>query len=94
MVKARIQAYSPAFPVGAQHNYKSSFDALRMIVQEGGVRSLWRGVNAALLRTAMVSLVTLSIYPCGCVLSAHQSFQVVEANGNFEANGNEPGRQY
>lgn len=70
MVKARIQAYSPAFPVGAQHNYKSSFQALKMIVQEGGVRSLWRGVNAALLRTAMVSgLMGIS----GCVSLVDQS---------------------
>lgn len=55
LVKARIQAYSPAFPVGAQHHYKGSFDALSQILKEGGVRGLWRGVNAALLRTAMVS---------------------------------------
>lgn len=56
MVKARIQAYSPAFPVGAQHYYKGSFDALRTILNSDGVLGLWRGVNAAILRTAMVSL--------------------------------------
>ena len=56
LVKARIQAYSPAFPVGAQHYYKNSFDALTTIMKSDGVRGLWRGVNAAFLRTAMVSL--------------------------------------
>lgn len=55
LVKARIQAYSPALPVGAQHHYKNSRDALAQIVKEGGIRGLWRGVNASLLRTAMVS---------------------------------------
>ena len=54
LVKARIQAYSPAFPVGAQHHYKNSRDALRSIYREGGLRGLWRGVNAAILRTACV----------------------------------------
>lgn len=55
LVKARIQAYSPALPVGAQHHYKNSWDALKTIVKSDGVRGLWRGVNAAFLRTAMVS---------------------------------------
>ena len=56
LVKARIQAYSPALPVGAQHYYRNSFDALKTIVKSDGVRGLWRGVNAAFLRTAMVSI--------------------------------------
>lgn len=55
LVKARIQAYSPAFPVGAQHYYKNSLDALTTIMKSDGVLGLWRGVNAAFLRTAMVS---------------------------------------
>ena len=55
LVKARIQAYSPALPVGAQHHYSGSLDALNTILRSDGVLGLWRGVNAALLRTAMVS---------------------------------------
>ena len=55
LVKARIQAYSPALPVGAQHHYRNSRHALQSIYQEGGLRGLWRGVNAAILRTACVS---------------------------------------
>ncbi|RXK41945.1 solute carrier family 25, member 34/35 [Tremella mesenterica] len=55
LVKARIQAFSPALPVGAQHYYKGSYDALRTILRTDGVLGLWRGVNAALLRTAMAT---------------------------------------
>jgi hypothetical protein len=49
-----MQAYSPALPVGAQHYYRNSFDALRTIMRSDGVLGLWRGVDAAILRTAMV----------------------------------------
>ncbi|WVQ95562.1 hypothetical protein IAU59_002659 [Kwoniella sp. CBS 9459] len=65
LVKARIQAYSPALPVGAQHYYKGSFDALRTILKKDGVLGLWRGVNTALLRTAMGSSVQLPSYNLG-----------------------------
>ena len=50
-----MQAYSPVLPVGAQHYYKNSFDALRTIVRSDGVLGLWRGVSAAILRTVCVS---------------------------------------
>lgn len=49
-----MQAYSPVLPVGAQHNYKSGFDALSRIVKADGVPGLWRGVSAAILRTVCV----------------------------------------
>ncbi|THH26783.1 hypothetical protein EUX98_g7405 [Antrodiella citrinella] len=62
MAKARMQAYSPALPVGAQHNYKSGFDALRSIFVAQGARGLVRGVDAAVLRTSMGSLVQLPTY--------------------------------
>lgn len=65
LVKARIQAYSPALPVGAQHYYRNSLDALRTITKSDGVRGLWRGVNAAFLRTAMVSLTFGRGHTCG-----------------------------
>ncbi|KAK8850598.1 hypothetical protein IAR55_004517 [Kwoniella newhampshirensis] len=65
LVKARIQAYSPALPVGAQHYYKNSFDALRTILRSDGVLGLWRGVNTAFLRTAMGSSVQLPSYNMG-----------------------------
>lgn len=50
-----MQAYSPHIPVGAQHYYKNSFDALRTILKSDGFFGLWRGVSTAILRTAMVS---------------------------------------
>ncbi|GBE77232.1 mitochondrial carrier [Sparassis latifolia] len=62
LVKARMQAYSPALPVGAQHYYKSSWDALATIFRVEGVRGLWRGIDAAILRTSMGSSVQLPTY--------------------------------
>ncbi|KAF5368401.1 hypothetical protein D9758_002199 [Tetrapyrgos nigripes] len=49
LIKARMQAYSPALPVGAQHYYKSSFDALSTIFQA----ERWRGYNFT--KTQLVS---------------------------------------
>jgi len=62
LIKARMQAYSPALPVGAQHYYKSSFDALSTIFRAEGPRGLIRGVDAAILRTSMGSSVQLPTY--------------------------------
>jgi len=62
LIKARMQAYSPALPVGAQHNYKSSLDALRTIYRKEKFRGLIRGVDAAILRTSMGSSVQLPAY--------------------------------
>jgi solute carrier family 25 protein 34/35 len=78
LVKARIQAYSPAFPVGAQHYYKNSFDALTTIMKSDGVRGLWRGVNAAFLRTAMVGrlLLTPQTVLLACTYSQGSSVQL------------------
>lgn len=57
-----MQAYSPALPVGAQHYYKSSFDALATIFRADGFRGLIRGIDAAILRTAIGSSVQLPSY--------------------------------
>lgn len=62
LIKARMQAYSPALPVGTQHYYRNSFDALSKIVKSDGVRGLWRGVSAAILRTCCGSAVQLPSY--------------------------------
>jgi solute carrier family 25 protein 34/35 len=62
MESSHPQAYSPALPVGAQHYYKSSFDALRTIVRAEGPRGLIRGIDAAILRTSMGSSVQLPSY--------------------------------
>jgi len=62
LVKARMQAYSPALPVGTQHHYKSSWHALKTIYQKERFRGLVRGVDAAMLRTSMGSSVQLPTY--------------------------------
>ncbi|KAK0465532.1 mitochondrial carrier domain-containing protein [Desarmillaria tabescens] len=62
LIKARMQAYSPALPVGAQHYYKSSFDALSTIYRQEKLRGLVRGIDAAILRTSMGSSVQLPSY--------------------------------
>ncbi|KAJ9125070.1 hypothetical protein QFC22_000023 [Naganishia vaughanmartiniae] len=62
LIKARMQAYSPALPVGAQHNYRSSIHALTSVVQNEGKLGLVRGVGSAMLRTAMGSSVQLPSY--------------------------------
>ncbi|THH21218.1 hypothetical protein EW146_g283 [Bondarzewia mesenterica] len=62
LIKARMQAYSPALPVGAQHYYKNSFDAFRTIYRKEHFRGLVRGIDAAILRTAMGSSVQLPTY--------------------------------
>lgn len=62
LIKARMQAYSPALPVGHQHFYKHSWDALSTIYRSEGLRGLVRGVDAAVLRTAMGSSAQLPTY--------------------------------
>ncbi|KAF9270662.1 mitochondrial carrier [Marasmius fiardii PR-910] len=62
LIKARMQAYSPALPVGTQHFYKSSFDAFSTIFRAEGLRGLVRGIDAAILRTSMGSSVQLPSY--------------------------------
>lgn len=57
-----MQAYSPSLPVGTQHYYKNAFDAFRTIYSAEGFRGLIRGVDAAILRTAMGSSVQLPTY--------------------------------
>ncbi|KAG2117970.1 mitochondrial carrier domain-containing protein [Suillus discolor] len=62
LIKARMQAYSPILPVGTQHYYKSSFDALVTIFRTEKFWGLLRGMDAAILRTAMGSSVQLPTY--------------------------------
>jgi len=62
LIKARMQAYSPAFPVGTQHYYRNSFNALSTVWRTEGFRGLVRGIDAAILRTSMGSSVQLPTY--------------------------------
>jgi len=62
LVKTRLQSYSPFLPVGTQHGYKNSVDGLRKIYGAEGVRGLYRGVGAAMVRTGFGSSVQLPTY--------------------------------
>ena len=62
LVKTRLQSFSPFLPVGTQHKYRNSLDGLRQIHGSEGVRGLYRGVGAAMVRTGFGSSVQLPTY--------------------------------
>ncbi|KAH8801677.1 mitochondrial oxaloacetate transport protein-like protein [Xylogone sp. PMI_703] len=62
LVKTRLQSYSPFAPVGTQHKYKNAFDGMRQIYTAEGVRGLYRGIGAAMVRTGFGSSVQLPTY--------------------------------
>lgn len=62
LVKTRLQSYSPFLPVGTQHNYKNSIDGLSKIYRSEGVKGIYRGVGAAMIRTSFGSSVQLPTY--------------------------------
>ncbi|CAJ0650579.1 5346_t:CDS:2 [Entrophospora sp. SA101] len=63
LVKTRMQSHSQhIMAVGHQHSYKNTFDALKQISKKGGIKDLFRGVDAAMLRTGVGSATQLSSY--------------------------------
>lgn len=62
LVKTRLQSYSPFLPVGTQHKYKNAWDGLRQIHHNEGIKGLYRGVGAAMVRTGFGSSVQLPTY--------------------------------
>ncbi|KAL1921403.1 uncharacterized protein VTP21DRAFT_11119 [Calcarisporiella thermophila] len=62
LVKTRMQSYSQHAGVGHQHYYRNSVAALREIWKTDGIRGWFRGVDAAMLRTAVGSAVQLPTY--------------------------------
>ncbi|KAH9888862.1 oxaloacetate carrier [Cubamyces lactineus] len=62
LVKTRMQAYSPALPVGTQRYYRHGLDAVSTIVREEGVKGLLRGIDAAVFRGAIGGSVQLPSY--------------------------------
>ncbi|RMZ76844.1 hypothetical protein DV738_g4711, partial [Chaetothyriales sp. CBS 135597] len=62
LVKTRLQAYSPTLSVGTQHHYKNALDGLTQIYRSEGVRGLYRGVGASMIRTGAGSSVQLPTY--------------------------------
>lgn len=62
LIKTRLQSYSPSLPVGTQHNYKNAMDGFRKIYGGEGIKGLYRGVSAAMVRTGFGSSVQLPTY--------------------------------
>ncbi|KAK9707676.1 Mitochondrial oxaloacetate carrier protein [Basidiobolus ranarum] len=62
LVKTRMQSYSPTNAIGYQHHYKSTFSGLSQIFRQEGIRGLFRGVDAAMMRTSIGSAAQLSSY--------------------------------
>ena len=62
LVKTRLQSFSPFLPVGTQHGYKNALDGFRKIHRAEGVSGLYRGVEAAIVRTGFGSSVQLPTY--------------------------------
>ncbi|KAK3989483.1 mitochondrial carrier domain-containing protein [Cladorrhinum sp. PSN332] len=62
LAKTRLQSYSPFLPVGTQHQYKNAWDGLSKIYKGEGIRGLYRGVGAAMIRTGFGSSVQLPTY--------------------------------
>ncbi|CDK25421.1 unnamed protein product [Kuraishia capsulata CBS 1993] len=62
LIKTRMQSYSPAIQIGQQTHYKSMWDGLSQIYSKEGFKGLFRGVDAAILRTGAGSSVQLPIY--------------------------------
>lgn len=64
LIKTRIQTQSrvSSIAVGTQYPYKGAIDGLATIYKSEGFVGLYRGVNAAALRTAVGSGVQLSVY--------------------------------
>lgn len=64
LVKTRLQSYSshPGSRVGHQHKYKHTLDALRSIYKAEGLRGVYRGVDASMMRTGAGSSVQLPLY--------------------------------
>jgi solute carrier family 25, member 34/35 len=62
LVKTRLQSFSPTLAVGTQHNYKNAVDGLSQIYKSEGVRGLYRGMGASMVRTGAGSSVQLPTY--------------------------------
>ncbi|CCH42324.1 Mitochondrial oxaloacetate transport protein [Wickerhamomyces ciferrii] len=63
LIKTRMQSYSTKIAIGEQTHYKNFLDGLVSIYsKEGGIPGLFRGVDAAIIRTGMGSSVQLPIY--------------------------------
>ncbi|KAJ1342851.1 hypothetical protein BSLG_002510 [Batrachochytrium salamandrivorans] len=81
---SRMQSYTKgsALAVGHQHSYvtQGTFHSLVKVFHSGGIRGLWRGVDASMMRTGVGSSVQLSSYD-GCKQALLQSGWFDSSNG-------------
>jgi len=64
LIKTRMQSYSggKSIAIGEQTHYKNFIDGFGKIIKTDGIKGLFRGVDAAIIRTGMGSSVQLPIY--------------------------------
>lgn len=62
LVKTRLQSYSDVIKIGEQTHYSGVWNGLKTIYTKEGFKGLFRGVDAAILRTGAGSSVQLPIY--------------------------------
>ncbi|CAI4944682.1 ANM_HP_G0023130.mRNA.1.CDS.1 [Saccharomyces cerevisiae] len=62
LVKTRLQSYSEFIKIGEQTHYTGVWNGLVTIFKAEGVKGLFRGIDAAILRTGAGSSVQLPIY--------------------------------
>ncbi|KAI8967685.1 mitochondrial carrier domain-containing protein [Mycotypha africana] len=66
LIKTRRQSYSPIFKnIGYQHEMESSYNALKQIFRAEGVKGLYRGADAAMVRAGVGSAVQMPTYMLG-----------------------------
>jgi len=62
LVKTRMQTYSKVAPMGTQHVYTSTWNGLKKIYRSEGLKGLYRGCDAAIVRTGIGSSAKLPCY--------------------------------
>lgn len=78
LIKTRMQSYTKVSSkaVGYQHSYveKGILYSLKHIYSTDGIRGLWKGVDASMLRTSIGSAVQLSTYDSGKMALINSGF--------------------
>lgn len=62
LIKTRMQSYSKSIVIGEQTHYTSAYQGLRSVFKAEGIQGLFRGVDAAILRTGAGSAAQLPLY--------------------------------
>lgn len=73
LVKSRLQSQSAFFRARETYSYAGPWDALRSIARTDGVRGLWKGADALMVRVAIGSAVQLSTYDTVKSLAVHHA---------------------